>query len=143
MPYPTLIVESAYQESWPDVLKDMADWLGRHTNVQVVVVIKIYRPLPGDDPLLIRMEAAVFKRGPNNVPMATTGIVQFGTAGRTSSAPPPGVTKPGQSTLHIPFAPLWLSSNSIIMQGSNADWLQNELIIDLFEVQQAVLRVSP
>jgi hypothetical protein len=147
-PYPSLIVESAYQESWPDAMRDMQDWLGPHTGVQVVIIIKIYKPYAEADGLLtspklpsVRMEAAVYKRTPSG-PIATTEIVQFGSGGRVWNSHPPGVTGPGQAVIQIPYNILWLSSNSSIMSGANLPWLSNSLKIDLYDVQQAVLRVS-
>ena len=75
-------MESAYQESWPDATRDMQDWLGPHTSVQVVILIKIYKPYAEVEGVLsspkqasVRMEAAVFRRSPNG-PIATTDIVR-------------------------------------------------------------------
>ena len=60
----------------------MNDWLGNHTSVQVVILIKIYKPYAEAEGLLtspklpsVRMEAAVYKRSQNG-PVATTDIVR-------------------------------------------------------------------
>lgn len=67
VPYPALIVETAYHESWPDAIRDMQEWLGPHTSVQVVIIIKIYKPYADPEGSMskmpsVRMEAAVFRR---------------------------------------------------------------------------------
>lgn len=83
MPYPSLIVETGYQESWPDLLRDMQDWLGPHTGVQVVVLVKIFKPYTENEGLLmtpklpsVRMEAQVFRRTPQG-PQATCPVVRL------------------------------------------------------------------
>ena len=68
--------------------------------------------------------------------------VQFGSGGRVWNSHPPGVTGPGQAVLSIPYSNLWISSNQVIMHGGNVPWLNQSLKIDLYDVQQAVLRVS-
>ena len=55
---------------------------------------------------------------------------------------PPGVTGPGQSVIQIPYKLLWLCSNANIMSGGRLEWLNKSLRIDLYDIQQAVLRVS-
>lgn len=80
VPYPSLIVETAYQESWPDAIRDMQDWLGPHTGVQVVIIVKIYKPYADPEGSMakmpsVRMEAAVYSRHPTGI-QATTDIVR-------------------------------------------------------------------
>jgi hypothetical protein len=60
----------------------MQDWLGEHTGVQVVIIIKIYKPYAEAEGVLtapklpsVRMEAQVFKRNPTG-PQPTTQLVR-------------------------------------------------------------------
>lgn len=147
MPYPTLIVESAYQESWPDTMRDVNDWLGTHTDVQVVVVIKIYKPYTEAENMLtsprmpsVRMEAGYYVRGENGA-VQTFDPIQFGSGGRVWNSHPPGVHTAGQQVLTFPNALLWRNSRSFSTDNP-PEWMSDNITIDLFDVQQAVLRVS-
>jgi hypothetical protein len=45
------------------------------------------------------------------------------------------------AVLEIPYSILWASSGCVVLGGSVPDWLNKTLKIDLYDVQQAVLRV--
>lgn len=58
----------------------MQDWLGPHTGVQVVIIVKIYKPYADPEGSMakmpsVRMEAAVYSRHPTGI-QATTDIVR-------------------------------------------------------------------